>query len=137
VEETLSEQLKRMLQKADRTFKAAKDLLEMDYFESASSRAYYSVFYLLEAVLLVKGLCFSKHSAVIAAFSKYFIKEGIFPKDFAKKIRALRKDREIGDYGYYDIIAEDKAREDVAIAEELLSAFKEYLYQKADVKNED
>ncbi len=121
------EQLKRMINKSQITLKAAKDLIEHSDFDSASSRAYYSVFYILEALLLTKKLSFSKHSAVISAFSKYFIKEGIFPSDFAKKVKALRKDREIGDYDYISNIDEEKAKEDIYNAEEISKEIKIYL----------
>ncbi len=43
-----------------------------------------------------KNLSFAKHSKVIPAFSKYFVKEGVFPEDFGRKIKDLRKNREIG-----------------------------------------
>lgn len=123
----LKEQLKRMIQKSQKTLKAAKDLFEHNYFDSASSRAYYAVFYILEALLLTKNLSFSKHSAVISAFSKYFIKEGIFPTDFAKKINALRKDREIGDYDYISSINKEKAKEDIHNAEQIIKGIETYL----------
>ncbi len=128
----LAEQLKRMMEKSQRTLKAAKDLLEHNDFESASSRAYYSVFYILEALLLTKNLSFSKHSAVISAFSKHFVKEGVFPADFAKKIKTLRKDREISDYDYIVSINEEKAKEDIDNAEEIIKKIEIYLKKFMD-----
>ncbi|OIO72450.1 MAG: hypothetical protein AUJ85_10275 [Elusimicrobia bacterium CG1_02_37_114] len=121
------EQLKRMIEKSQQTLKAAKDLLEHNDFDSASSRAYYSVFYILGALLLTKNLSFSKHSAVISSFSRYFVKEGIFPSDFAKKIKVLRKDREIGDYDYILTVDEEKAKEGIRNAEEIIKEIKTYL----------
>lgn len=38
----------------------------------AASRAYYAMFYIAEALLLHRGLAYSSHSAVIAAFGKEF-----------------------------------------------------------------
>jgi len=102
-------------------------LLEHNDFDSASSRAYYSVFYILGALLLTKNLSFSKHSAVISSFSRYFVKEGIFPSDFAKKIKVLRKDREIGDYDYILTVDEEKAKEGIRNAEEIIKEIKTYL----------
>jgi len=37
------------------------------------------MFYTVEALLLSQNLTFSKHSAVISAFGKNFVKTGIFP----------------------------------------------------------
>jgi uncharacterized protein (UPF0332 family) len=125
--EELKIQLKVMIEKSDRTIKAAKDLLEHQDYESASSRSYYAVFYVLEALLLTKELSFSKHSGVISAFSKYFIKEGIFPKDFAEKINSLRQDRETGDYDYIVTTDNDTAASNIKTAEKLTSEIVGYL----------
>ena len=102
--EELENQLRVMMDKSRKTIKAAKDLLEHEDYDSASSRAYYSVFYVLEALLLTRELSFSKHSGVLSAFSKYFVKEGVFPKEFAAKINNLKEDRETGDYDYFAAI---------------------------------
>jgi len=128
----LTDQLKRMMEKSQRTLKAAKDLLEHNDFESASSRAYYSVFYMLEALLLTKNLSFSKHSAVISAFSKHFVKESVFPADFAKKIKTLRKDRETSDYDYIVSINKEKAKKDIDNAEEIIKKIEIYLKKFMD-----
>jgi uncharacterized protein (UPF0332 family) len=102
-------------------------LFEHNNFETASSQSYYAVFHILQAVLLTKNLSFSKHSGVISAFSKYFIKERIFPEDFGRKIKDLRKDREIGDYDYFCHISSEQATTDLKNAEEIIKAVKKYL----------
>ena len=40
------------------------------------------MFYAVEALMLDRDLSFSKHSAVIAAFGKKFVKTGIFDSRF-------------------------------------------------------
>jgi uncharacterized protein (UPF0332 family) len=55
----------------------ATDLLaKQGYFGIAASRGYYALFYIAEALLLRRGLHFSKHSAVIAAYGKEFSRTG-------------------------------------------------------------
>ncbi len=95
--ESLKAQLQPMLQKASRSMMAAEKHIEEGDYDFASSRAYYAVFYALEAVLLTKSLAFSKHSAVIAAFNQHFIKTGVFPKEFSRFISRLFRERETGD----------------------------------------
>jgi len=63
-----------LLRKARRSLEAARLLHSQGYLDFAVSRAYYSMFYVAEALLLQQGLSFSSHSAVIAAFEKEFAK---------------------------------------------------------------
>jgi uncharacterized protein (UPF0332 family) len=51
---------------------AAKILHAGGHHGFAASRAYYAMFYVAEAFLLGKGLAFSKHSGVYAAFDGSF-----------------------------------------------------------------
>jgi len=102
-------------------------LFEHNNFEAVSSQSYYAVFHILQAILLTKNLSFAKHSGVISAFSKYFIKERIFPKDFGRKIKDLRKDRELGDYDYFSHISSEQAATDLKNAELIIKAVKKYL----------
>ena len=51
----------------------------------------------------------------------------MFPADFAKKIKTLRKDREISDYDYITSISEEKVKEDIKSAEEIIKEIEMYL----------
>jgi len=73
-------------------------LQKNDYFDFAASRAYYTMFYAAEALLLDKGLHFSKHSAVIAAFGQHFEKSGTESAEMHHYLIAAQDRRNIGDY---------------------------------------
>jgi uncharacterized protein (UPF0332 family) len=79
-----------LIAKAKQTLAAAQLLLTNDFNDSASSRAYYCMFYLAEAVLLEKNLIYSSHSAVISAFGREFIKENILPSELHKMLIAAQ-----------------------------------------------
>jgi uncharacterized protein (UPF0332 family) len=64
----------------------------------AVSRAYYAMFYAAEAALLGKGLSFSKHSAVIAAFGLHFVKPGIVRQDLQRYFTEGESLRNVSDY---------------------------------------
>lgn len=117
----LKKEIKAIIEKAHRISRDAEILFSEERFESAASRAYYSVFHIMQATLLTKGLSYSKHSDVISGFSQQFIKTSIFPKEFAYWISQLRKDREIGDYDYEVGVSEAKAKQDIEIARKILS----------------
>lgn len=65
-----------LLQKAQKSLRAARLLADQGFYDFAVSRAYYAMFYIAEAFLLGEGLAFSKHSAVISAFGERFAKSG-------------------------------------------------------------
>lgn len=70
----MTDEQRELLLKAQQSLAAAKLLLANHYPDYAASRAYYTMFYIVEAFLEGEGLSFSKHSAVIAAFGREFAK---------------------------------------------------------------
>ena len=131
-QEALREQLKAMIKKAQRTLRAAGEHFERKDADFASSKAYYAIFHLMQAALLTKNCTYSKHAGVISGFSEQFIKPGIFPAHFGEAINRLRKDRELGDYGYQMSVTLDEASRDVKAATEIGDAIVQYLKPLAD-----
>jgi len=48
------------------------------------NRIYYSMFYSVQALLVLDEKAFSKHGQVKGYFNKEYIKSGIFPKEFGR-----------------------------------------------------
>ena len=65
-----------LLDKARRSLEAARLLQNAGEFDFATSRAYYSMFYVAQGILFERGLSFSKHSAVIAMFGRELRRQG-------------------------------------------------------------
>jgi uncharacterized protein (UPF0332 family) len=78
----LSDAQSGLFRKAHRTVQSARLLLTDGDYDGAVSRAYYAMFYVAEALLLSKGMTFSKHAAVISAFGKEFAKPGKIPGEY-------------------------------------------------------
>ena len=116
-----------MVGKADRSQRAARRHLEEGDADFAIGRAYYAVFYLLEALLLTKGLTFSRHSAVIAAFNEHFVKPGVFPAHVSKTISSLFRDRQIGDYEFSTVLSQADGEGHLRTAEELITLLEQWL----------
>lgn len=123
-------QIKVMMNKARDALNVAKQLHKQKYYNDAASKAYYAVFHSLQAILLTKGLSFSKHSGVLSAFNKEFIYGGAFAKNFYDKIMRLFKDRQIGDYEYEKEINCESSEGDIADAEMIINAIGEYLQRE-------
>jgi uncharacterized protein (UPF0332 family) len=134
-DELLRDQLKTMIEKANRSVASAKRQIEDGDYDFASSRAYYAAFYAMEAILLTKHFVFSKHSAVISAFNQHFIKTSIFSKEFSKLITRLFRERQIGDYEFDLSIGEEEAKEDLKIAERITSAIINYLIKEGYIQD--
>ncbi len=89
------------------------------------------MFYLAEALLLVEGLSFSKHSAVIAAFGRHFVRTGRLPDEFHAHLREAQDQRNIGDYGTGDAPGAEQAEEQIRRAERFLDTVRQWLARGA------
>ncbi len=87
----MNEEIEALLKMAMDSIRGARLLFDDELYGFAVSRAYYAMFYLVSAVLLTKGLNFSKHQAVVAAFGQHFVKTGIFKHMFHQRESILKK----------------------------------------------
>jgi uncharacterized protein (UPF0332 family) len=85
--------------RSNESIEAARLLLQSGFPDFAASRAYYAVFYAATALLLQEGQEFSKHSGVIAAIHRQFIRSNKLPKEMGKTLNWLFELRSIADYG--------------------------------------
>ncbi|MBM4047336.1 MAG: HEPN domain-containing protein [Planctomycetes bacterium] len=116
-----------VLDLADEKLKSARILLEAGQWRDAASRAYYCAFHAVTAVLLSKGLSFSSHGQTLGAFNREFVKTGLFPREYGARLGKMERDRQAGDYRATSPIADTVAKEDVAMAADVLAACRRYL----------
>jgi len=124
----MSDPAEDLLAKSKDSIRAAQVLLDQGFPGYAASRAYYAMFYAAEALLDRKGLAFSKHSGVIAAFGLHLVKTFEVPQELHRHIIEAMEIRQEGDYAPTETVtavdaAEQiaRARSFVAIAESRLS----------------
>jgi len=116
-----------LLSGAHDSLSAARLLHREGHHGFAASRAYYAMFYVAEAFLLGKGLAFSKHSAVHAAFGEHFVRTGIVPAELHRALIHGMEVRLTGDYDYTKEVSDEEAAEQIANAEQFLLAAKNIL----------
>ncbi len=109
-----------LLQKAADSLRAARLLEAQGLHDFAVSRAYYTMFYVAEALLLGEGLAFSKHSAVIAAFGKQFAKTGRVPQEFHRYLIEGEDSRNVGDYDIRSGLSAEESAVQIGRAEEFI-----------------
>lgn len=117
-----------LLIKAERSLNASKELNEKDYPDFATSRAYYTMFYLAEALLLEENLSFSSHSAVISAIGKYLVKTNQIPVQYHRYLIDAQDQRNRGDYDVNPNLTKEDANKYISQAEEMLTFVKQYLH---------
>lgn len=121
--------VKALLEKAKRSQKVAAKLYKDGDMDFAASRAYYSLFYTAEALLLTRDMSFSSHSAVITAFGKEFAKTGVLNSKFHHYLMESQDRRNIGDYSILADVTKEQVLEMLAWAKEFIKATETYLKQ--------
>ncbi|MEW6356179.1 MAG: HEPN domain-containing protein [Planctomycetota bacterium] len=122
-----------LLAKASKSLRAAEILLKEDLPDFAASRVYYSMFYAVEALLLTKGLSFSKHAGVVSAFGKEFVKTGEFHPELHRQLRDAFRWRQAGDYSATPVVTKKVAHRLIAQASEFIQAIEKYLKQQGQM----
>ena len=122
-------EIEELLERARMSQKAAANLLRDGFANFAASRAYYSMFYVAQALLLSKGLSFSSHSAVIAAYGKEFAKTKLLNPEFHRLLMDAQDKRNIGDYGMIGGIEDEDAEEILDWSKKFLKAAEKYFTQ--------
>ncbi|MBC7262497.1 MAG: HEPN domain-containing protein, partial [Chloroflexi bacterium] len=112
--------------------KSARILLQEGDYESSVSRAYYAMFYSVQALLLTRNLSFASHKGVISAFGEHFIKTGLFPTEMGRELNRAFEKRQLGDYEYTSVISKREAEELLESGEEFVSRVMQYLQETHD-----
>ena len=121
------------LRAAQDKLEAARILFENDKFDESISRAYYSVFHSLKALLVLAGLEAKTHKGVYYSFYKEFVEKNIFPRDMYKKIAQLQHNREDADYGVIgEVFDEQEASEALHIANFVRNFAEKYVKGKQE-----
>jgi uncharacterized protein (UPF0332 family) len=123
----ISPEIRILLDRADESHGAAKLLIDKGFANFSAAQSYYTMFFLAEAILYSKGLRFSSHSALVAAYGKEFAKTGILDPKFHRYILVTQKRRETGHYGRESTVTSEEALESFQWAGEFMQAVKDYL----------
>lgn len=123
----ISPEIQKLLDYAEESHKAAKTLIDNGFIGFSAAQSYYTMFYLAEALLLSKGLAFSSHSAIIAAFGKEFAKKGLLDPKFHRYLIDAQERRELGHYGAERKVTDGQALESYQWAGEFKQVVQVYL----------
>jgi uncharacterized protein len=96
--EEKSEYVLYRIESAKKTFEAAKILAESGFWNSAVNRLYYTLFYAVNALLVLNNIQTKSHSSTKSQFSLNFIKTGKFDVKYGRLLSELFDWRQKGDY---------------------------------------
>jgi uncharacterized protein (UPF0332 family) len=122
-----AEEIAANLERAVQSILAARQLMLSGYYDFAASRAYYASFYAATAILLREGLELSRHSAVIAAIHRRFVKTGKLDKEHGMTLNWLFELRSVGDYGGIAHVSRQEVELAIEAVDKFLAATKSLL----------
>jgi uncharacterized protein (UPF0332 family) len=96
----VTKEQKELLIQAELDTKTAEECLAKGQLRAACSRGYYSMFYIVRAIMLSDELEFSKHSGLISAFGKRVKVDPAISSSFHKEILFAFKRRGSADYDF-------------------------------------
>ena len=124
----ISSEIQHLLNLADESHDVAKALTDTGHPRFSAAQSYYTIFYLAQALLFAKGLTFSSHSAVVAAYGKEFAKTGLLDSKFHRYIINAQQLRHTGHYGDEgEEVTKEQALECYQWAAEFMQAVRAYL----------
>lgn len=123
----MKESTQQLLINAEETLNASEVLLKEEYLRDAINRAYYSVFYIAEALLNEKDLRFSKHGTVHGAFAQHYIRTKIFDQKYHKLLTGAFRRRMLGDYDEVARFSSEEVSQVIEQAWDFLNVAKDYL----------
>lgn len=96
--EERNEYIKYRIETSKKTLEAAKVLADNGFWNSSVNRLYYSLFYAVNALLLLNGIKTKSHSGTKSQFTVHFIKTGKLDKKYGRLLSELFDWRQKGDY---------------------------------------
>jgi len=127
----MRKELQDFIAKAERFLKSAEHLFEVGDYDSCASRAYYAMFFMAEAALMLKGLSASSHRGVIGLFGKQFVQAGIFEPELGRALRRAYDVRLTGDYAVGITVSREEAEDLLKAAHEFVARVRACIEREA------
>lgn len=115
------------LARAKEMLSASKSNLEIGQYKTSLNRSYYAVFHAMRSANALKAFDSSKHSGVIAFFTKEYLKTEILDRELAVIIKESSLCREKSDYDDFYVAGRAEAEEQLENAECFVRKIEEYI----------
>ncbi len=115
------------LARAKEMLAASESNLEIGQYKTSLNRSYYAVFHAMRSANALKKFDSSKHSGVIAFFTKEYLKTEILERNLAAVIKESSLCREKSDYDDFYVAGREEAEEQLKNAKYLVQKIEEYV----------
>lgn len=115
------------LERAKEMLSAAEDNLKIGQYKTSLNRSYYAIFHAIRSANALKGFDSSKHSGVIAFFTKEYLKTEILDRELGGVIKGSSLCREKSDYDDFYVASRMEAEEQFENAKYFVQKIKEYI----------
>ena len=105
---------------------SANILMKEGEYRGANNRAYYAIYHAISAVHALDGKSYKRHKDTLGNFNKDYVRTGIFPKTFGRRIAQAEEIRHASDYDDFYIATKEKAEEQIETAKELIDLIEAY-----------
>ena len=129
MEGSLKELAKYRMERAKEMLVASEENLNIEQYRTSLNRSYYAIFHAMRAVNILEGYDSSKHSSVIAYFTKTFLKTERLDRGLSKIIKEASYLREKSDYDDFYIASKDEAKKQLENAEIFLQKIYGFIEQ--------
>lgn len=126
----MNQDIRSQLARARESLAAADLLRERGYYGFSTSRAYYAMLYVAEALLASLDQSYSSHGAVHGAYGREFAKTGRLDAKFHGWLLDAQDFRNTGDYGIGVSITPEQAGQVCAWAREFIQSAESWLSER-------
>ena len=127
MEGSLKELAEYRLARAKEMLEASQSNLEIGQYKTSLNRSYYAVFHAMRSANALKGYDSSKHSGVIAFFTKEYLKTEVLDRGLAAIIKDSSLCREKSDYDDFYVAGKTEAEEQLRNAQYFVQKIEEYV----------
>ena len=117
---------------AKEALESARILMNVNSYRAANNRAYYAIFYAINAVHALNGVAYKRHKDALANFNKDYVKTEIFPRSLGRKIGHAEDIRHASDYDDFYIAVKSEVEELIDTATELIKYIEEYFERRKE-----
>lgn len=98
------------MEKAKRFHEEARRMVELQLWDLAANRFYYSCFHAAQALLLANGISAHTHEGTLAMFGKHFVRTRVVDVSLGSFFSRMEQLRKKADYNCnYDVIQDEVA----------------------------
>ena len=105
---------------AQQDIENARILLDNSSYRASISRAYYAIYYGVQALLDARQIASRTHRGMLKQFGQHFVQSGEFSKETARALKEIYDLRQLSDYEADAVIDKSSADRALTVSDEFV-----------------